>query len=72
MPQLTVLEREVRLGNGYADLLAVESTGRLVVIEVKLSANVEPTRTSPRSTGSRNEEAPGQGHQVPWKPPGML
>jgi len=36
-PQLTVLGREVRLGSGYADLLAVESTGRLVVIEVKLS-----------------------------------
>ena len=37
-PRLTVLGREVRLGSGYADLLAVESTGRLVVIEVKLSA----------------------------------
>ena len=43
-PQLTVLGREVRLGNGYADLLAVESTGRLVVIEVKLSANAESRR----------------------------
>jgi hypothetical protein len=43
-PQLTVLGREVRLGNGYADLLAVESTGRLVVIEVKLSTNAESRR----------------------------
>ena len=43
-PQLTVLGREVRLGNGYADLLAVESTGRLVVVEVKLSANAESRR----------------------------
>src|ERR1700684_2467059 len=43
-PQLTVLGREVRLGNGFADLLAVESTGRLVVIEVKLSANAESRR----------------------------
>jgi hypothetical protein len=43
-PQLTVLGREVRLGSGYADLLAVESTGRLVVIEVKLSANAESRR----------------------------
>jgi RecB family endonuclease NucS len=41
---LTVLGREVRLGNGYADLLAVESTGRLVVIEVKLSTNAESRR----------------------------
>ena len=43
-PRLTVLGREVRLGRGYADLLAVESTGRLVVIEVKLSANAESRR----------------------------
>lgn len=43
-PQLTVLGREVRLGDGYADLLAVESTGRLVVIEVKLSTNTESRR----------------------------
>lgn len=43
-PQLTVLGREVRLGSGYADLLAVESTGRLVVVEVKLSANAESRR----------------------------
>ena len=43
-PQLTVLGREVRLGSGYADLLAVESTGRLVVVEVKMSANAESRR----------------------------
>jgi hypothetical protein len=34
----------VHLGNGCADLMAVESTGRLVVIEVKLSANAESRR----------------------------
>lgn len=43
-PRLTILGKEVRLGNGYADLLAVESTGRLVVIEVKLAANAESRR----------------------------
>jgi hypothetical protein len=43
-PQLTVLGREVRLGNGFADLIAVESTGRLVVIEVKLAGNAESRR----------------------------
>jgi hypothetical protein len=43
-PQLTVLGREVRLGSGYADLLAVESTGRLVIIEVKLAGNAESRR----------------------------
>jgi hypothetical protein len=43
-PQLTVLGREVRLGNGFADLIAVESTGRPVVIEVKLAGNAESRR----------------------------
>jgi RecB family endonuclease NucS len=43
-PRLTVLGREVRLGNGYADLIAVESTGRLVIIEVKLAGNAESRR----------------------------
>src|SRR5580692_6333658 len=43
-PRLTVLGREVRLGTGYADLLAVESTGRLVIIEVKLAGNAESRR----------------------------
>jgi hypothetical protein len=43
-PQLTILGREVRLGRGYADLLAVESSGRLVIIEVKLAANAEARR----------------------------
>lgn len=43
-PELTVLGREVRLGSGYADLLAVESSGRLVIIEVKLAANAEARR----------------------------
>lgn len=43
-PRLTVLGREVRLGGGYADLLAVESSGRLVIIEVKLAGNAEARR----------------------------
>jgi hypothetical protein len=43
-PRLTVLGREVRLGTGFADLLAVESTGRLVIIEVKLAENAESRR----------------------------
>jgi hypothetical protein len=43
-PRLTMLGREVRLGSGFADLLAVESTGRLVVIEVKLAGNAESRR----------------------------
>ena len=32
------------LGNGYADLLAVEPPGRMVVIEVKLARNSEARR----------------------------
>jgi hypothetical protein len=43
-PRLTVLGREVGLGAGYADLIAVESSGRLVIIEVKLAVNAESRR----------------------------
>jgi hypothetical protein len=43
-PRLTMLGREVRLGAGAADLLAVESSGRLVIIEVKLADNAESRR----------------------------
>jgi hypothetical protein len=43
-PQLIVLGREVRLGNGYADLIAIEPTGRLVIIEIKLAKNAEARR----------------------------
>lgn len=43
-PRLTVLGREVRLGTGSTDLLAVESTGRVVIIEVKLAENAESRR----------------------------
>jgi hypothetical protein len=43
-PRLTVLGREVRLGGGSADLLAVESSGRLVIIEVKLAGSAEARR----------------------------
>jgi hypothetical protein len=40
-PQLIVVGREVRLGAGYADLIAVEPDGRLCVIEIKLAKNAE-------------------------------
>ncbi len=40
-PRLTVLGSQVRLGNGYADILAVEPTGRPAIIEVKLAKNPE-------------------------------
>src|SRR5262245_45474565 len=43
-PRLTILGREVRLGSGSADLVAVEPNGRLVVIEVKLANNAEARR----------------------------
>ena len=43
-PRLAIVGREVHLGPGYADLLAVESSGRLVVIEVKLAKNAEARR----------------------------
>ena len=43
-PRLTVLGSEVQLGTGYADILAVESTGRPAIIEVKLATNPEARR----------------------------
>jgi hypothetical protein len=43
-PQVTVLGREVQLGAGRADLLAVESSGRLAIIEIKLVGNAEARR----------------------------
>jgi hypothetical protein len=43
-PSLVVLGREVNLGPGYADLVAVEPDGRMVVIEIKLRRNSEARR----------------------------
>ena len=43
-PQLVIVGREVQLGNGYVDLLAVETTGRLALIEIKLGRNAEARR----------------------------
>lgn len=43
-PQLIVLGREVQLGSGRADLVAVEPSGRLALIEVKLRNNPESRR----------------------------
>ena len=43
-PGLVVIGREVPLAAGFADLIAVETTGRLVVVEVKLAKNSEARR----------------------------
>jgi len=43
-PTVVVLGREVGLGSGFVDLLAVEPDGRMVVIEVKLARNAEARR----------------------------
>jgi len=43
-PTLVVLGTEVRCGNGYADIVAVEAGGRPALIEVKLAANAEARR----------------------------
>ena len=43
-PRLFTLGREIRLGTGYADVLAVEASGRPVIIEVKLARNAEARR----------------------------
>lgn len=43
-PGLLIVGREVQLGTGYADLLAVEPSGRVAIIEVKLAKNAEARR----------------------------
>jgi hypothetical protein len=43
-PRLTIVGHEVLLGSNYADLIAIEPTGRLVVIEIKLARNAEARR----------------------------
>ena len=43
-PKLTVLGSEITLGWGRLDILAIESTGRPVLIEVKLVRNLESYR----------------------------
>lgn len=43
-PDLTVVGREVLLGGNWADLIAIESSGRLAIIEIKLSRNAEARR----------------------------
>lgn len=43
-PTLAVVGREVSISSGYADLIVVEPSGRLVIIEVKLARNAEARR----------------------------
>jgi hypothetical protein len=43
-PNLVVVGREVQLGSGFADLVAIEPTGRLALIEIKLAKNAESRR----------------------------
>ena len=43
-PQLTVVGQEVLLGGNFADLLAIEPSGRLAVLEIKLRRNAEARR----------------------------
>jgi hypothetical protein len=43
-PQLIILGREVQLGTNSADLIAIEPSGRLVIIEIKLARNAESRR----------------------------
>lgn len=43
-PQLIIVGKEVLLGSGYADLLAIEPSGRIVILEIKLARNAEARR----------------------------
>jgi RecB family endonuclease NucS len=48
-PSFVVVGREVNLRSGYADLMAVESNGRLVIIEMRLRRNAEARRAVGRA-----------------------
>ncbi|GIE91575.1 hypothetical protein [Actinoplanes regularis] len=43
-PRVVVLGREVLIGSGYVDVIAIEATGEPVLIEVKLHNNAESRR----------------------------
>ena len=43
-PRLVVIGREVLLGGNWADLIAVEPSGRVVIVEIKLAKNAEARR----------------------------
>jgi hypothetical protein len=43
-PQVAIVGREVTLGSNSADLIAIESSGRPIIIEVKLATNQEARR----------------------------
>src|SRR3989440_3647791 len=43
-PRLIVVGREVQLGRGRADLIAIEPSGRIAIIEIKLAWNAEARR----------------------------
>lgn len=43
-PELVIAGREVQLGTNTADLIAVETTGRVVILEIKLARNSESRR----------------------------
>jgi hypothetical protein len=43
-PQVTIVGREVTVGSGSIDLIAIEDSGRPVIIEVKLARNAEARR----------------------------
>ncbi len=43
-PRLAVVGTEVVLGGGRADIVAIEPTGRLVIVEIKLAQNAESRR----------------------------
>lgn len=43
-PRLVVLGREVLLGGNWADLVAIEPSGRLAILEIKLGKSAEARR----------------------------
>lgn len=43
-PSISIVGKEVQLGSGYADLIGLELSGRIVIVEIKLARNAEARR----------------------------
>ncbi len=68
-PNLVVIGNEVSLGSGWADLLAVEMSGRPVIIEVKLARNAEAKRAIVAQALSYGRLAATRGREDSPDPP---
>jgi RecB family endonuclease NucS len=51
-PSLVVVGREVQVGSGWADLIALEPSGQVAIIEIKLARHAEARRAVGQTAAS--------------------